>query len=365
MLCPAPFIHRVVMPDGHYNICCSARHVNNTDYDNWNGKSYQKIRKHMLEETELPSECVVCKHQEEGGKSSYREQMFHIYEKLDEPAPDIETGTAIDAPISLDLRMNNLCNLSCRMCSPRDSSSIVKEAKKHPELWPIMKKYNPKEINFQEILDNVGAIYDLRLVGGEPSVQHEAMIILEELIRLKKTNIDLFVTTNGTNTNPRFYDLLENFTKLRITVSIDGWGKQHEYIRGPAADWDTIWKNVKKIKAYEITIQQTITTLNIFDFWRLEKNNDTDIEIRPFVAVGPAAYTPINMPDKWKQRAMDIAKENGVFDLYPGVWNVLNTQGNVDELKGFKHRTEMMDRVRKQYLIDHFPITHEMLEDIG
>ena len=365
MLCPAPFIHRVVNPDGNYNICCSARFVKDTNYEDWNGKSYQKIRKYMLSEVELPDECILCKQQEEGKKPSMREHMFGIYKKLNKPTPDIQTGTAIDAPVSLDLRMNNLCNLSCRMCNPMNSSSIVQEAKKHPELWPA--KVVQKEFNAQEVIDNAGAIYDLRLLGGEPSVQPEAMAILKELIRLKKTNIDLFVTTNGTNTNPKFYDLLENFTNLCITISIDAWGKQHEYIRGPAADWNTIWKNTKKIKdtAKSIMIQQTITTLNIFDFWRLEKNNDTDIEVRSYVANNPPAYTPMNMSNKWKQRAMDIAKDNDCFDLHTEVWQVLNTQGDVNKLKGFKHYTEMMDNVRKQHLINYFPTTYEMLREIG
>lgn len=108
MLCPAPFIHRVVNPDGNYNICCSARFVKDTNYEDWNGKSYQKIRKYMLSEVELPDECILCKQQEEGKKPSMREHMFGIYKKLNKPTPDIQTGTAIDAPVSLDLRMNNL-----------------------------------------------------------------------------------------------------------------------------------------------------------------------------------------------------------------------------------------------------------------
>ena len=188
-LCPAPFFHQVVHSTGLNNLCCSARTTTGKDYSDWNGKDYQTIRKHMLEEDELPAECMLCIEQEESGAGSQRDQLFRLYNKLDRPALDIVTGTSMDAPISLDLRMNNLCNLSCRMCGPDASSMIMKEAKKHPDLplWDIEQAATWKKFDIQTLLDNAGSIFDLSLLGGEPSVQPETIALLEELVRIKNT----------------------------------------------------------------------------------------------------------------------------------------------------------------------------------
>jgi len=370
-LCPAPFFHQVVHSTGLNNLCCSARTTTGKDYSDWNGKDYQAIRKHMLEEDELPAECMLCIEQEESGAGSQRDQLFRLYNSLDRPALDIVTGTSMDAPISLDLRMNNLCNLSCRMCGPDASSMIMKEAKKHPDLplWDIRQASTWKKFDIQTLLDNAGSIFDLSLLGGEPSVQPETIALLEELVRIKNTNIQLFITTNGTNHNPKFFNLIQQFKRLCVTVSIDGWGKDHEYIRGPGANWDTIWKNVKKIQAMsnkpKMMLQQTVTALNIFDFWKLGKYNDTGIEIMTFHAYVPDRYSPMNMPDKWKQHAMQIAKDENCYDEHSNIWHQMNKQGDPKKLKGAIHYTDMLDGVRNQYLIDHFPTTHKMFTEIN
>ena len=39
--------------------------------------------------------------------------------------------------------------------------------------------------------------------------------------------------------------------------------------------------------------------------------------------------------------------------------------GKPHYMKGLKQYTELMDNVRGQHLIDYYPITWDMLEDIG
>jgi hypothetical protein len=83
------------------------------------------------------------------------------------------------------------------------------------------------------------------------------------------------------------------------------------------------------------------------------------------VCYSPDKYAPKNMPLKWKEKAIQIAKENNVYDKNIHVFNLMMEEGDPSLLKGFKYYTEMMDNVRNQHLIDYFPTTHEMLEDIG
>ena len=372
-LCYAPFLHRMVETTGNYQLCCVAKEYDDGKYNDWEGEDYQKIRKHMIEEKELPDTCVTCKTKEEYNQYSFRHSFNQLYERLGSPSLDIQYGTAWEVPISFDLRMNNLCNLSCRMCGPSASTQLVKEAEKYPELWPKWAdeaedfKSNKFDVNY--IIENAGAIGDLRLLGGEPSVQPEAKAILKELIRIGNTGIGLHITTNGTNSNKEFYDMISKFNRVLIVVSIDSWGKHHEYIRGPAAHFPTIWKNLNKLKSLpnnpKVMIQQTVTALNIFDFWRLRKNNDSGCELMSNLATWPDKYSPINMPDRWKQRAIEIAKENNGYEDNRHIFGQMMKKGNPDHLIGISKYTELMDSVRGQRLIDYFPTTHEMFEDIG
>lgn len=364
MLCAAPFIHKFIYNDGQANLCCAAERNVNENYNDWNGEDYQKIRKHMLEEKELPDVCIDCVINESVNNPSTRKSMLKTYENLDKPQLDVITGTAIDAPMTLDLRMNNICNLSCRMCRPSSSSQIAKEASKHSGLWPEVSFDRFNRFDPAEIIGNAGAIFELKLLGGEPTLQPESKALLQELINIGNTKIKLDITTNGTNYNKDFWGLVEKFENVSVKLSIDSWGKQHEYLRGPATHFETIWDNAKTILAIHpnTSIQQTVTLLNIFDFWKLRKNSD--IPIDSYICYIPDKYAPKNIPIKWKERAIQIAKDNNAYKDDEHIFDLMMEDGDTNLLNGFTEYTELMDSVRNQYLIDYFPITHEMLEEL-
>ena len=375
-LCYAPFLHRIVHTDGSTGLCCAANRDLEVgkDYSDWNSKDYQDIRSHMMFQKRLPEVCKRCQTKDEVGQYPHKETFNRLYDRLDRPRLDIETGTALDVPISLDLRMNSLCNLSCRMCGPEASSQIQKEADKNPDLWPHWKdvKCEYKSFDATEIIENAGSIVDLKLLGGEPTVQPEAKAILKKLIEIGNTSIDLHITTNGTNINKEFYNMLSQFNGfVAVVFSIDGWGKTHEYIRGPAADFETIWNNLKKLSKLKnisyLSIQQTITIFNAFDWWKLYENNDVGCNIMSNVADWPQRYEIINMPPYWKKLATDLAEQN-MSDTNrkktKHILHLLSKPGDSNHLKGVLQYTDLMDSVRNQYAKDHCPITYEMLKDI-
>ena len=378
-LCYAPFLHRTIYTDGTSRLCCAADRflMRDKDYSDWNGQDYQNIRSHMINEKVLPEVCNKCRTEEELGHYPYKRTYDDLYKKLGQPRIDIETGTGLDTPISLDLRMNNLCNLSCRMCGPSASSQIEKEQKRHPELWPVpfgqSKQPTYNSYDASEIIDNAGSIVDLRLLGGEPTVQPETKAILKKLIEIGNTNIKLHITTNGTNINREFYNMLSKFTGfVSVIFSIDGWDKTHEYIRGPAADFKTIWKNLKKVSELsnvsELKIQQTITILNVFDWWKLHEHNDSGCSFRVDVAHMPPKYAPTNMPEDWKKLAIDLAKDNmskANQELTSHVATLISEKGDPRLLKGMLQYTDMMDSIRGQYAEDHCPTTYKMLKEIN
>ena len=62
----------------------------------------------------------------------------------------------------------------------------------------------------------------------------------------KSQNITLWLNTNMTNVNEDFYNLVAQFKKVRLMMSIDGIGDTFDYIRYPGK-WKQIDKNIHKL----------------------------------------------------------------------------------------------------------------------
>jgi len=378
--CSVPFIHSFIDTKGENRICCTARWVpGQYDLQDWEGEDYQKIREAVSSDDKdwLPT-CNECERREKiGQEDSYRKIYNRLYERLGKPSLDIKTGNMFEAPISYDLRMNNLCNLACRMCGPMASSQLQKESVKYPELWPehindAEDRYNQMDIT--RIIEEAESMFEIKLLGGEPTVQPETKAILERLIEVGNTGLRLNMTTNGTNVNSKFYNILKQFTHVYIQVSIDNYGIGHDYIRGPAADFETIWKNVKKIYEldwagkFHIEINQTITSFNIFDFWKLRQEASKQYPWCTFkngIVFEPVKYSPQYLPQRWKNMAADKAKEAGVYEDEKHIFELINqVETDMTHVRKLKSYTQLMDHARGQHLKDHFPLFHELLEGI-
>ena len=377
--CFIPFMHRRVDTQAQNRPCCSWRWKDG-DYDlqKWDGKDYQNIRKSLLNNPEWLPECGDCKNREESGAESLRQAYNLIYEELGRPQLNFVNGTNLQTPISYDLGFNNLCNLSCRMCGPKFSLQIQKEAKKHPALWPhwpdVHKDYSSK-YDLDIILDNVESVNEFKFLGGEPTLQPETQTILKRLVEVGHTNfIKIFITTNGTNANHYFFNLLTQFKKVDIQFSIDAYGAGHEYIRGPASNFKKIWENVNKISelnwAGEVNfeINQTVQVFNIFDFWRLRQevsHKFKSFKFRNFIVYTPEFHSPSYIPDKWKDKAKKIAINEGVFEDEKHIFNeIYKYDYKPDAMKALAANTHLMDPVRNQFLKDYYPLCYEMLEEI-
>lgn len=379
--CSVPFIHTFIDTKGENRICCAAKWTpGQYDLQDWQGEDYQKFREAVSNDDKdwLP-ECDECKRREEIGQDdSYRKIYNRLYNKMGKPSLNSETGNPFDAPLSYDLRMNNLCNLACRMCGPMASSQLQKESVKYPELWPehiddAEDRYNQMDIT--RIINEAESMYELKLLGGEPTVQPETKAILERLLEVGNTGLRLNMTTNGTNVNPKFYDILKQFKQVYIQVSIDNYGIGHDYIRGPASDFKTIWKNVKKIHELDwagkfyIEINQTVTVFNIFDFWRLRQETNKQYPwcgFRSGLVYDPEKYSPQYLPLKWKDMAVKIAKEAGVYQNEKHIFKLMyQVETDMNYVRDLKNYTTVMDFARNQHLKDYYPQFAELLEGIA
>ena len=128
-----PFTGLATREDGAIQACCRSHPIGNiqdhTLEEIWNGDNMRSIRKQVLN-GERPSECAPCFNLEDQGVESLRqrhiagiipEARITLYPNaLDKLSSDYTMPFEIP---TMELKLNNLCNLKCRMCHPGDSTS--------------------------------------------------------------------------------------------------------------------------------------------------------------------------------------------------------------------------------------------------
>ncbi len=147
--CPVPWISISTKPNGTLRLCCHANTSKSKGFhksisgDNFNLKSAsiedarnsqlaKDVRLSML--NNVPHEmCTRCNREDEQGVRSRRQyenikwgEKFNIEDAklITKSDGELVSGTKL---LHLDVRFGNLCNLTCRMCGPTDSSSWYKE----------------------------------------------------------------------------------------------------------------------------------------------------------------------------------------------------------------------------------------------
>jgi len=243
--CILPFIHLHVNENNDVKPCCLGGRTGLTKYSkNFNFESnpeLEQIRRKMLagEKVDACSECY--KLDDADTYSSRVLETKNWVEKLEyENFEDVKTQL-----IYYDIRNDNICNLSCRMCNPQFSSQLEKEYKRLG--WPVA--VHPKSFSFSDAVD-LKTVQKIYVAGGEPSLMLGFREFLNRAIQADRTDIEIRMNTNATNLNKEYRDLLKHFNNLHIVVSLDGYDKINKYIRWPA-DWSSIIENVHGL--YEIT----------------------------------------------------------------------------------------------------------------
>jgi len=197
------------------------------------------------------------------------------------------TGADGGAPLdlqSVDLRLGNLCNLRCRMCSPQSSKALIGE---FAEAWRIPASHRLfDEVRRREWFagDEFWTIFDrhttrverLHFAGGEPLIIPQMFDFLGRLVAAGRApGISLGYTTNLSVLPERVYDLWPHFKDVRVTVSIDGFDRVNSFIRHPS-DWSTLDANLRRLEADADTLNLTgglsfNTTVQLYNVLRLDE----------------------------------------------------------------------------------------------
>ena len=320
--CLAPWVHAYVNTLGKRDLCCfkdfSLEKVQGKDLvpldEFWNGQEMREIRLEMLK-GEAPSSCYPC-----SSKVLYNDHprnfFFDKYSALKEEAAEStdESGATRMRPQFLDYRFSNICNFSCRMCSPGSSSKIEAiERKLRPNDFDKTSfkdsrfAFNSAHVipEFKDLISS-GQIDQLYWGGGEPLLTEEHWSLMEHAVDCgKSSEIDVTYNTNLSVLSYRNLNLpalVSKFKDVKFLVSLDGVGKVGEYIR-EGMSWDKMKENLKSISSIEnASLKLTITItlpglLFIEELAEFIKSNNFDYEIHICHANGPHdLMTPLILP---------------------------------------------------------------------
>ena len=273
-----PFTGLATREDGAIQACCRSHPVGNIQCQSleeiWNNNTMKRIRKQVLN-GERPKECEPCFSLEDQGVESLRQR--HIAGVIPESRitlyPNALSTMREDYTMpfeipTMEIKLNNLCNLKCRMCHPMDSTSWND--------WKEVEEFYVKENNFM-----VKAIQDLNLTkkpyldkfddnpnwwasfekllpyfrrvefaGGEPLMDPQHYRILDMLAPYGH-QIEIKYATNGTTLGIKggrgVHEYWPKFRSVAVNVSIDGIGDVYNYIRGNG-NWNDVVQNVQEIQ---------------------------------------------------------------------------------------------------------------------
>ena len=284
--CPLPWIHLATRPNGDVRLCCTANASGAGMIDEksvglvkddeqpfnfakdsldtvWNSNAMKTIRLQMLN-NEIPRSCTKCFEEESNGIVSKRQWETVVWkERLDLDSIVDKTTDTGELPVEIpyfDLRLGNVCQLKCVMCSPHDSSSWINDWKlQYPKYKTIELKQDQgwdKQYNYtwysntsflESVKGQVKNLKELYFAGGEPLIIPEHYKILEFMVASGDAkNCILRYNSNGLELPDRLFDLWKHFKLIKFNFSIDAYKDKNDYIRYPSK-WRDVVSNLHKL----------------------------------------------------------------------------------------------------------------------
>jgi organic radical activating enzyme len=263
--CAAPWMHLNTTPTGNLEPCCiwkaapEDKKYHFTEFDQWiNSDMLTTVRKNLHNGVAIP-ECHNCYVLDQANGSSMRSRYNEVfanyknYNELDTVDWHANSGDFV----ALELKLGNLCDLKCVMCTGENSSQILAEYKLHKEKFDNLVAYYKPDITadfswplseeFKEFLnkfkDNLRSV---ELTGGEPTLIPYVADFLESIEHPEEVVISLVTNANGYN--KKMFDVLTKFKLVNIAISLEGIEADNEMIRFNSS-WSNIVENIARYQA--------------------------------------------------------------------------------------------------------------------
>jgi radical SAM protein with 4Fe4S-binding SPASM domain len=393
--CMFPWLHLNVTPKGDIYPCCSNDYTtpvgntkNQTLKDAFNSPMMKELRLDMLNERKNKI-CDFCYKHEEAGPHSFRNySKEHFGKYYDEIVPTTkEDGHVEDFKMRyFDVRFSNICNFKCRTCGSEFSSQWGLEMNKNydPKHPIVIHADDGKGDLLREVLTQVEHIDLAYFAGGEPLITDEHYTILEEMIRLGRTDITLRYNTNASNIKYKKHDILQlwkHFKKIELSCSVDHYGERAEWLRH-GTDWGKVESNLLTFRELDYVVFQMNTVFSIFNYPTIgefyQYLKDKNIVRREdwyhslYLAVHPNYYCAKSLPKELKETAAAKAlawaehhKDDGtsLSRLVTDAVNFASDGHDWPKIKDqFLMHTGSIDRIRDENFWNVFPELNRLQE---
>lgn len=327
-ICAQPWFGVVVDSDGFGAVCCEmsesleGAHVKTHSFNDFqNHKKVIRIRNQMIN-GEKPLECWRCFEKEEKGSTSQRQYFNRAFFAFN----DTFDSEKIYAQ-NIELRLGNLCQLQCFMCSPIRSAKLNEFSKiafkSFTEVYPITDSHQKlfdwveDETIWDKIIDD--SVKDSRRIyinGGEPLLSKLHMKIIEKIISTDRAkDIILSYSTNVFLITQEIIDLWKQFKTVQISLSIDGVYEKIRYLRYPS-DWKQLVTKLELIENNQsdnlnFSVWCTLSLLNFRYFTELFEyfsKNHPKMMVKCRAIQTPSYLSPINLPQELKETEFDKLK---------------------------------------------------------
>jgi len=270
LYCTAPWNGITVRENGNILTCCMGSTVlgnikKQPIHKIYNNSKHIQIKQELLDGT--PSKnCINCINFEKNNANvtaSIRSYYNTTY------------STLADELKFLDIRWNNLCNLSCIYCGPSFSSSWAEKL----SLNNIKVIKNNYDVELEDwILSKVDQLHELMLVGGEPLLMKQNYKLIDKLS--DNTRLSIITNLSYNLSNNQSTQKLFNRPKDNTiwNISVENYGQQFEYVRN-GANWQQFSDNLKLLmrnNPNNVNLQMVygvFSALSLFDTVKYYYNN--------------------------------------------------------------------------------------------
>lgn len=362
VFCILPWVSMFIQADSKVSPCCESTEVigdcsQQSLEEIWNGPAVKQIRKDMLAGKKIDS-CKKCYFLEDNLKvrNSIRQ------EGLKEFGQHIARIEQTDSSghyenfnlLHLNLKYNNLCNLSCRMCNLANSTSWRGPGKHLGQVKAddkiIMIAGDNKIDVLSQICQHLDSCQQVIFEGGEPLIIEEFWHMLEELDQRQRYDVKLSYNSNITQYKLKgksIFDYWKKFSNVSITASLDAEGARGEYLR-PGAKWDSVLDfRTTMMKEVPNVYLEILSVVNIFNVTHLPDFHKSWVE------------QGLIQPSQWKLNFLHEPRYMSYLTLPPEFHDIVKEKyiKHIEWLRPYDHNGRTISNFESViYGIDHSTI---------
>ena len=247
--------------------------------------------KTQLDSEKWPAECVRCRDTEAVKNNSIRIDAVKRHEILSRLQSDYLILSGIG---------DNICNSACQSCNANLSTKI----------GSLYGKEYIKVSNYS-LIDQIpmDRVTEIDINGGEPTASSSYQRLVDNLPPSVKV---LRINTNGSRVLKNLDKLLEKKIQVIVTLSLDGTGPVHDYVR-----WPIRWENYQETVSDYINLADsysnlkieawtTLHTLNAADFGNILSYCDENKINHSWAYLQTPTALNVKYTNSWSNRARDM-----------------------------------------------------------